>query len=263
MAANPGDFGINPTTQAVLYPQQQQQQQLPPFGQPGTQQQQRQQPQQQQFYPMACPPPFRHYPTTRTPHPPSVVTPAPTYDYSTNPARAQRVFSLTDLPTRRDLAEAFQHVQTAAKQTTNLGRRDVIELQLLEHFVETWDRVCTGLSPRAKLRVYDRVRLLYHVAQGGWTAALEGYADPSATLLLGAPPTRQSRPRRRDSPPGTPPRPNTRAAKKATTPTKKGKKVTGSSTIPSPGGLRSQQLLLQRTPVTLDWVCVCRKATWQ
>lgn len=33
--------------------------------------------------------------------------------------------------------------------------------------------------PRDKLRIFDRVRLLYYVAQSGWGAALEGYADCS------------------------------------------------------------------------------------
>ncbi|EEC10263.1 hypothetical protein IscW_ISCW019564, partial [Ixodes scapularis] len=30
-------------------------------------------------------------------------------------------------------------------------------------------------------------RLFYHVALSGWTTALQGYADPSASFLLGAP----------------------------------------------------------------------------
>ncbi|EEC06270.1 hypothetical protein IscW_ISCW003691 [Ixodes scapularis] len=50
---------------------------------------------------------------------------------------------------------------------------------------------CLGLSHRAKLKIFDRVRLLYHVAQAGWSAALESYADPSATLLLDSPAARR------------------------------------------------------------------------
>ncbi|CAN7944567.1 unnamed protein product, partial [Ixodes hexagonus] len=127
----------------------------------------------------------------------------------------QRVFTIQDPPSRRDLAEAFQHVQQAARQTGLVGRREIIELQLLEHFVEVWDCRCVGLSTYAKLRIFDRARLLYHVALVGWGPALEGYADPSATYLLGPPPPRRQTPKppvSRDASP--PPAANTRAAKR-------------------------------------------------
>ncbi|KAG0431570.1 hypothetical protein HPB47_021669 [Ixodes persulcatus] len=170
-------------------PQQAAFQQGPPKQQP-----QRQQQLQLPYQP--CGVPF----LPQTPYPPMVVTPAALWEHTANTNRpAQNVFTIHDRPSRRDLPEAFQHVQTAARQSTNLGRRDIIELQLLEHYIELWDCQCLGLSPRTKLRIFDRVRLVYHVAQGGWTTVLEGYADPSATYLLGAPTTRASRPRRKKS----------------------------------------------------------------
>ncbi|KAG0443103.1 hypothetical protein HPB47_015285 [Ixodes persulcatus] len=248
LAAAPTEFGINAVTQAALYGppiHQQQQQPQQQFGQPPNVQAYYQQVERQ---PPACPP-FQQAPPNRAqypppPPPPTVVTPAAYSEYPSNPQRSQRVFTLTDLPTRRDLAEAFAFVQSAARQTTNLGRRDIIELQLLEHYIEVWDCVCTGLSPRAKLRIFDRVRLLYHVAQGGWTTALEGYADPSATFLLGAPSTtRPSRPCRRDPSGGTPPRPTTRSTKGPTTPKKKEKSEVVSTTTfqPLPSGVPPPQ----------------------
>lgn len=100
--------------------------------------------------------------------------------------RGQRLFTEHDLPTRRDLLQAFMFVDRASRQSRFFGTRDVVELQLLELFVQVWDSR-PGLRPSAKLRVFDRVRLLYHVALSGWSAALTGYADPSASFLLGAP----------------------------------------------------------------------------
>lgn len=41
------------------------------------------------------------------------------------------------------------------------------------------------LSAPNKIKVFDRVRLLYHVAMSRWTAPLKGYADPSASYILG------------------------------------------------------------------------------
>ncbi|CAN7948427.1 unnamed protein product, partial [Ixodes hexagonus] len=163
---------------------------------------------------------------SRPSHPAMVPTPHTIYEPASNTGPRQRVFSLHDLPTRRDLAEAFQHVQSAARQTTNLWKRDVTELQLLEHFVEIWDCRCIGLSPHAKLRVFDRVRLLYHVALSGWGTALNGYADPSATFLLGPPPPRRATSRQTTVPRDTtpPPGPNTRSGNtaKRKSPAKKG-----------------------------------------
>ncbi|CAN8004395.1 unnamed protein product, partial [Ixodes hexagonus] len=115
-------------------------------------------------------------------------------------ASRQRLFTVQDLPTRRDLAEALIHVQHAAKQTSLLGKRDVVELQVLECFLEVWDSH-PSLSPQTKLRIFDRVRLFYHVAMSGWGQALDGYADPSATFLLGPPAPRRPDPRPRDQPP--------------------------------------------------------------
>lgn len=129
--------------------------------------------------------------------------------------RGQRLFTEHDLPTRRDLQQAFIFVDRASRQSRFFGTRDVVELQLLELFVQVWDSR-PGLRPSAKLRVFDRVRLLYHVALSGWSTALSGYADPSASFLLGAPlppaaspaapnptPERPSRPPQRGRPPTT------------------------------------------------------------
>ncbi|CAN8016393.1 unnamed protein product [Ixodes persulcatus] len=141
-------------------------------------------------------------------------------------AGRQRVFTVMDPPAKRDIAEAFVHVQQAGKHSQHIGRREIAELQLLECFVQLWDCRCIGLPARDKLRIFDRVRLLYHVAQSGWGAALEGYADPSASLLLGPPvparrpaATRAGSPDRSASPPRTH-RPNTRASKQAKSPKK-------------------------------------------
>lgn len=41
------------------------------------------------------------------------------------------------------------------------------------------------LSAPNKLKVFNRVRLLYHAAMSRWTATLDGYANPSASYLLG------------------------------------------------------------------------------
>ncbi|KAM7284965.1 hypothetical protein ISCGN_031963 [Ixodes scapularis] len=112
----------------------------------------------------------------------------------------QRLFTVTDPPTRRDIAEAFIFVQQVARHSQHIGRREIQELQLLELFVDIWDCRCIGLPPRSKLRVFDRVRLLYHVALSGGGAALDGYADPSATFLLGPPAPRRVATHRGGSP---------------------------------------------------------------
>ncbi|CAN8018371.1 unnamed protein product, partial [Ixodes persulcatus] len=107
-------------------------------------------------------------------------------------AGRQRVFTVGDPPTKRDIAEAFIHIQQVARNSPHIGRREIAELQLLECYVQLWDCRCIGLPARDKLRIFDRVPLLYHVAQSGWGAALEGYADPSASLL--GPPVPPRRP---------------------------------------------------------------------
>ncbi|CAN7974654.1 unnamed protein product [Ixodes persulcatus] len=107
--------------------------------------------------------------------------------YNPQVAGRQRVFTVLDPPTKRDIAEAFVHVQQAARHSQHVGRREVAELQPLKCFLRIWDCRCIGIPARDKLRIFDRVRLLYHVAQSGWGAALEGYADPSASLFLGPP----------------------------------------------------------------------------
>ncbi|CAN8008865.1 unnamed protein product [Ixodes pacificus] len=62
------------------------------------------------------------------------------YDiYEPNPAAhpgRQRPFTTTNPPSRRDIAEAFQHVQQAARHSTHIGKREVTELQYFELFVE-------------------------------------------------------------------------------------------------------------------------------
>ncbi|CAN7948134.1 unnamed protein product, partial [Ixodes pacificus] len=133
--------------------------------------------------------------------------------YNPQVARRQRVFTVADPPARRDIAEAFVHVQQAARHSQHIGRREVAELQMLECFVQIWDCRCIGLPARDKLRIFDRVRLLYHVAQPGWGAALEGYADPSASLLRG-PLSPNAVPRHQGpSPPTGPPAPPGQAAR--------------------------------------------------
>ncbi|CAN7948371.1 unnamed protein product, partial [Ixodes pacificus] len=146
----------------------------------------------QQPYGLYAPDPGRFYaPYEAGPHNP----------YASQVAGRQRVFTIQDPPTRRDIAEAFVHIQHAARHSPHIGKREITELQLLECFVQVWDCRCTGLPNRDKLRIFDRVRLLYHVAQSGWGAALDGYADPCASLLLGPPvPTRRPNQPRATSP---------------------------------------------------------------
>ncbi|XP_029843620.2 splicing factor, arginine/serine-rich 19-like [Ixodes scapularis] len=124
----------------------------------------------------------------------------PRYPRHVNPSRAptgsrgQRLFTTRDPPTRRDFRNALLYVDRASRQSRFFGTCDVVELQTLELFLHVWDSD-PPLRPSAKLRVFDRVRLLYHVALTGWQAALQGYADPTASYLLGAPlPTPQAPP---------------------------------------------------------------------
>ncbi|KAG0425649.1 hypothetical protein HPB47_027202 [Ixodes persulcatus] len=138
--------------------------------------------------------------------------------YNPQVAGRQRVFTVLDPPIKRDIAEAFVHVQQAARQSQHIDRREVAELHLLECFVQIWDCRCVGLPARDKLRIFDRVRLLYHVAQSGWGAALEGYADPSASLLLEppVPPRRPTTNRASSSDRGTSPPRTTRPTTRST-----------------------------------------------
>ncbi|XP_042149381.1 mucin-2-like [Ixodes scapularis] len=101
-------------------------------------------------------------------------------------SRGQRLFTTHDPPTRRDFRNALLYVDRASRQSLFFGTRDVVELQTLELFLQVWDSN-PPLRASAKLRVFDRVRLPYHVALTGWQAALQGYADPTASYLLGAP----------------------------------------------------------------------------
>ncbi|XP_040071892.1 uncharacterized protein LOC120844268 [Ixodes scapularis] len=131
----------------------------------------------------------RHYP--RHIHP----TRAPTG------SRGQRLFTTHDPPTRRDFRNALLYVDRASRQSRFFGTRDIVELQTLELFFQVWDSDPPPLRASAKLRVFDRVRLLYHVALTGWQAALQGYADPTASYLLGAPlPAPQAPPPASDRP---------------------------------------------------------------
>ncbi|CAN8014640.1 unnamed protein product, partial [Ixodes persulcatus] len=141
-------------------------------------------------------PPFQA--TFRAPHPFPAPTPVDIPTYAPQQPK-QRIFTVHDLPTRRDLGEAFVHVQNANRSSQLLARRDIIELQLLEPYLEVWDSF-PPLSPQSKLRVFDRVRLLYHVATSGWNATLDGYADPSASYLLGPPTRRVDQPAQATSP---------------------------------------------------------------
>ncbi|KAM7288270.1 uncharacterized protein ISCGN_028523 [Ixodes scapularis] len=161
-----GGYEANPNAQAAA------------FGQPPT---------QPAFQPPLGPP---------HPFPPPTPIELPVYGQQ---APRQRVFTVHDLPTRRDLGEAFIHVQNANRSTQLLSKRDIIELQLLESFLEVWDSY-PPLAPQSRLRVFDRVRLLYHVATSGWNTALDGYADPSASYLLGPPARRTEQPQRGASP---------------------------------------------------------------
>ncbi|KAG0436319.1 hypothetical protein HPB47_018020 [Ixodes persulcatus] len=156
--------------------------------------------------------------------------------YNPQVAGRQRVFTVADPPpppkkkkkkkTRGDIAEAFVHVQQAARHSQHIGRREVAELQLLKCYVQLCDCRCIGLPALDKFRIFDRVRLLYHVPQSGWGAALEGYADPSASLLLGplVPPRRPAAPRgtsaERGSSPSRTTRPNTRSRRPPKSPKK-------------------------------------------
>lgn len=100
----------------------------------------------------------------------TVTTPDAISDVKTSNAGHQKVFTVANPPTRWDVAEVFTHVQGTARHSTHI----------------------VGLSKpgplrQAKLRIFERIRLLYHVALAGWGAALNGYAYPSATFLLGPP----------------------------------------------------------------------------
>ncbi|KAM7310943.1 hypothetical protein ISCGN_007851 [Ixodes scapularis] len=161
-----GGYEANPNAQAAA------------FGQPST---------QPAFQPPLGPP---------HPFPPPTPVELPIYGQQ---APRQRVFTVHDLPTRRNLGEAFIHVQNANRSTQLLSKRDIIELQLLESFLDVWDSY-PPLAPQSRLRVFDRVRLLYHVATSGWNTALGGYADPSASYLLGPPARRTEQPQRATSP---------------------------------------------------------------
>ncbi|XP_040071608.1 uncharacterized protein LOC115331805 [Ixodes scapularis] len=135
-------------------------------------------------------------PPRRDPHYPRHINPsrAPTGN------RGQRLFTTRDPPTRRDFRNALLYVDRASRQSRFFGTWDVVELQTLELFLQVWDSD-PPLRPSAKLRVFDRVRLLYHVALTGWQAALQGYADPTASYLLEAPlPTPQAPPPASDRP---------------------------------------------------------------
>lgn len=125
--------------------------------------------------------------------------------------RGQRLFTTQDPPTRRDLRNALLFVDRASRQSRFFGTRDVVELQTLELFLGVWDSV-PPLRPSAKLRIFDRVRLLYHVALSGWQSALQGYADPSASYLLGAPLPQPAQ----SAPADRPSRPTTRGRGTAT-----------------------------------------------
>ncbi|KAG0415439.1 hypothetical protein HPB47_007381 [Ixodes persulcatus] len=74
-------------------------------------------------------------------------------------AGRQRVFTINDPPTKRDIAEAFVHIQQVARNSPHIGRREIAELQLLECYVQLWDCRCIGLPARDKLRIFDRLPL--------------------------------------------------------------------------------------------------------
>ncbi|CAN8020867.1 unnamed protein product, partial [Ixodes persulcatus] len=90
------------------------------------------------------------FPPSRSPYDPGSYLPsqpsiaAHTDTGSTHTAR-QRIFTATDPPSRRDIAEAFLFVQQVARHSQHIGRREVQELQLLELFVDVWDCRCLGL----------------------------------------------------------------------------------------------------------------------
>ncbi|EEC05911.1 hypothetical protein IscW_ISCW004320 [Ixodes scapularis] len=81
----------------------------------------------------------------------------PTQPYNIQVAGRQHIFTVQDPPTKRDIAEAFIHVQHAARHSPHIGKREITELQLLECFVQVWDCHCTGLPNRDKLKIFDRV----------------------------------------------------------------------------------------------------------
>ncbi|CAN7945745.1 unnamed protein product, partial [Ixodes pacificus] len=90
-------------------------------------------------------PPFQAAFGAPQPYPPPTPVDAPLYGQA---APKQRIFTVHDLPTRRDLGEAFLHVQNANRSSQLLSRRDIIELQLLEAFLEVWDTY-PPLTPKA------------------------------------------------------------------------------------------------------------------
>lgn len=48
-------------------------------------------------------------------------------------------FFVADPPTKRDLTEAFLHVQQVTRHSQHIGKRKVAKLQLLKCFVNVWD----------------------------------------------------------------------------------------------------------------------------
>ncbi|CAN7986967.1 unnamed protein product, partial [Ixodes pacificus] len=81
-------------------------------------------------------PPFQTSFGAPHPFPPPTPVNVPVYGQATP---KQRIFTVHDLPTRRDLGEEFIHVQNANQSSQLLSLRDIIELQLLEAFLEVWD----------------------------------------------------------------------------------------------------------------------------
>ncbi|CAN8031181.1 unnamed protein product [Ixodes persulcatus] len=162
--------------------------------------------------PSASPPPPPFQAAFGQPHPFPVAPPVEISAYPGQQQPKQRIFTIHDLPTRRDLGEAFVHIQNANRSSQQLQRRDIIELQLLEPYLEVWDSF-PPLAAQSKLKIFDRVRPLYHVATSGWNTALEGYADPSASYLLGPPARRTEQPTRATSPARTRRNPNRQSRK--------------------------------------------------
>ncbi|EEC12211.1 hypothetical protein IscW_ISCW009126 [Ixodes scapularis] len=62
-------------------------------------------------------------------------------------AGRQRVFTVSDPPAKRDIAEAFIHEQQVSRHSQHIGRHEIAELQLLECFVQLWDCRSIGLQP--------------------------------------------------------------------------------------------------------------------
>ncbi|KAG0420699.1 hypothetical protein HPB47_003342, partial [Ixodes persulcatus] len=56
--------------------------------------------------------------------------------HATTGSRGQRLFTTTDPPTRRDFRNALVYVDRASRSSRYFGTRDVVELQLLEHFLQ-------------------------------------------------------------------------------------------------------------------------------